>query len=118
MKSFRQLILAAIFFLAASCQTKISQTVIQIVDGDQVYTLATAERLPSNLLAEANITLSPADRLLYLGAAIPLDQPLPEAQSYTLQVRRAVTLTLVKPDGEQTIQTAAFTVGQALVEAG
>ena len=118
MKSFRQLILAAIFFLAASCQPKISQTVIQIVDGDQVYTLATAERLPSNLLAEASITLSPADRLLYLGAAISLEQPLPEAQSYTLQVRRAVTLTLVKPNGEQTIQTAAFTVGQALAEAG
>ena len=118
MKSFRRLVLVAIFFLTASCQPKTSQTAIQIIDGDQVSTLATAERIPANLLAEANITLSPADRLLYLGAAIPLDQPLPEAQSYTLQIRRAVTLTLVKPDGEQTIQSSAFTVGQALAEAG
>jgi uncharacterized protein YabE (DUF348 family) len=118
MKTFRRLILVAIFFFTASCQPTTSLPAIQIVDGDQVYTLATAERLPSKLLAEANIALSTADRLLYLGTAIPLDQPLPEAQSYTLQVRRAVTLILVKPDGQQTIQTAAFTVGQALAEAG
>jgi len=118
MKFPQRLVLAAMLFLAVSCQPKVSQTAIQILDGEQVYTIATAERLPSKLLAEANITLSPADRLLYLGAAIPLDQPLPEAQAYTLQVRRAVTLTLVTPDGEQVIETAAFTVGQALAEAG
>jgi len=118
MKSFKWLILAVIVFFTASCQPKTSQTAIQIVDGDQTYTLATAERLPSKLLAEANITLSPADRLFYQGVDIPLDQPLPEAQSYTLQIRRAVTLTLAKPNGQQIIQTAAFTVGQALGEAG
>ncbi|MDI6770035.1 MAG: ubiquitin-like domain-containing protein [Anaerolineales bacterium] len=118
MKSFLRLILAVVVFSTASCQPKVSQNAIQIVDGDQVYTLATAERLPSKLLAEANISLSPTDRLLYLGQSIPLDQPLPEAKSYTLQVRRAVALTLVKPDGQQTIQTSAFTVGQALTEAG
>jgi len=118
MKSFQWLILTVTLLWLTACQPKASQTAIQIVDDEQIYTLATAERLPSKLLAEANITLSPADRLLYLGAPIPLDQPLPEAQSYTLQVRRAVTLTLAKPDGQQTIQTSAFTVGQALAEVG
>ena len=118
LKLASRLLIAGILLVLVSCQPQTTQTPITILDGDQVYTLATTERLPSKLLAEANISLAPADRLLYLGAAIPLDQPLPEAQSYTLQVRRAVTLTLVKPDGEQTIQTAAFTVGQALTEAG
>jgi len=118
LKLASRLLIAGILLVLVSCQPQTTQTPITILDGDQVYTLATTERLPSKLLAEANISLAPADRLLYLGAAIPLDQPLPEAQSYTLQIRRAVTLTLVKPDGEQTIQTAAFTVGQALTEAG
>jgi uncharacterized protein YabE (DUF348 family) len=43
---------------------------------------------------------------------------LDSGQVYKLQVRRAVALTLVKPDGQQTIQTSAFSVGQALTEAG
>jgi uncharacterized protein YabE (DUF348 family) len=43
---------------------------------------------------------------------------LDSGQVYKLQVRRAVALTLVKPDGQQTLQTSAFSVGQALTEAG
>jgi uncharacterized protein YabE (DUF348 family) len=113
-----RLLIAGILLVLVSCQPQTTQTPITILDGNQVYTLATAERLPSKLLAEANISLSPADRLLYLGAAIPLNQPLPEARSYTLQIRRATTLTLVTPDGQQTLQTSALTIGQALAEAG
>jgi uncharacterized protein YabE (DUF348 family) len=115
MKLFRWLVLALLLFLA-SCQT--SAIPVTIFSGGKTYTLNSAERVPSALLAAAGLALGPADRLLYLGTVIPLDRPLPEAQSYTLQVRRALTLTLVKPTGEQTIQTAAFTVGQALTEAG
>jgi uncharacterized protein YabE (DUF348 family) len=111
-------LLVGILIFLTSCQLQTAKTSIFIQDGGQVYTLATSEHLPTKILAEANIILSPADRLLYQGVAIPLDQPLPEAQSYTLQVRRAVTLTLVTPDGQQVIETSAFTVGQALAEAG
>lgn len=107
-----------ILLFIASCQPQNVQTPIIILDGGQVYTLSSTERLPAKLLAEANISLSPADRVLYLGPVVSLDQPLPEAKAYILQVRRAVTLTLVTPEGTQTIQTSAFTVGQALTEAG
>jgi uncharacterized protein YabE (DUF348 family) len=43
---------------------------------------------------------------------------LPAAPAYVLQIRRAVTLTLVTPQGTRPIQTSAFTVGQALAENG
>jgi uncharacterized protein YabE (DUF348 family) len=118
MKFIKWLILTASLFFVASCQPQPSKTPITIQDSGQTYTLASAEHLPSKLLAEAGLTLSAHDRLLYLGAAIPLDQPLPEATAYTLQIRRAVTLTLIQPDGGQTLQTSAFTVAQALNEAG
>jgi uncharacterized protein YabE (DUF348 family) len=103
--------------MLSSCQ-KISTTVTLLVDG-QVYTLAIPPgRLPADILSEAGITLGANDRLLSIGSPIPPDQPLPEAASYTLSVRRAVTLTLLTPEGSRTIQTSAFTVGQVLMEAG
>ena len=46
----------------------------------------------------------------------PLDQPITN-YPITLQIRRAVPLTLITPDGEQQIQSSAFTVGEALQEA-
>lgn len=103
--------------LLSSCQ-RIGTTVTLLVDG-QVYSLAIPpQRLPADVLSEAGITLGANDRLLSLGSPIPPDQPLPEAPSYMLSVRRAVTLTLITPEGPQTFQTSALTVGQALTEAG
>jgi uncharacterized protein YabE (DUF348 family) len=102
--------------LLSACQT--TQTPVTILDGGQSSTLNTTERLPAKLLTEAGITLGANDRLLYLGASVPLDTNLPESSAYTLVVRRAVALTVVAPDGTQTIQTSALTVGQALTEAG
>jgi resuscitation-promoting factor RpfB len=114
-KKIGWLVLIFLTFFSACQTTKASVT---IVDGDHVVTLSTGQRLPSELLTEAGITLGPDDRLLCLGTALPLDQPLPTANSCTLVVRRAVALTLVTPVGRQILQTSAQTVGQALVEAG
>ncbi len=118
MKSWPSILFTLVSLLIlASCQGA-SATVTLLAD-EQVVTLAAPpQSLPADLLSEARITLGADDRLLYLGSPVPLDRPLPEAASYTLTVRRAVTLTLVKPDGQQTIQTSALTVGQALAEAG
>ena len=111
------LFLLIILSLLSSCQTT-TLPITLLADG-KTYTLAiTAQRLPVNLIAEAGVTLGVNDRLLYLGARIPLDQPLPEANSYTFTVRRAVALTLVTPNDTQSILTSALTVGQALTEAG
>jgi uncharacterized protein YabE (DUF348 family) len=103
--------------LLTSCQRS-NITVTLLVDGQANTLAASPQSLPADLLSEAGIALGANDRLLYLGSPIPLDQPLPEAASYTLRVRRAVALTVDTPDGQQTIQTSALTVGQALAEAG
>ena len=115
MKKIVRPILALLLLLSACQPRAISVT---ILNGEQVLSLSTAKTVPAELLAEVNITLGANDRLLYLGSSTPLDTALPDARSYTLTVRRAVALTVVAPDGQQTIQTSALTVGQALAEAG
>ena len=117
MKAFRRLILTLAFLLLlASCQT--STVPVTIFADGKTFTLNSAGRVPADLLAEAGLTLGPDDRLLYLGSLTPPDVALVEAGSYTLTVRRAVTVTLVTPEGTRTLQTAAVSVGQTLTEAG
>ncbi len=106
---------AILFFLSACQQTSAS---VMIIDGENVYTLQTPERVPQVLLAQVGITLLPNERVLLNGITIPIDRLLPEINSMQLQVRRAVTLTLITPQEPQIFQTSAFTVGQALSEAG
>ena len=102
--------------MVAACQTT-KKNVTILADG-HTYTLHTSIRTAGEILTSAKLTLAANDRLLYLGSPTPLDTPLPEAVSYTLTIRRAVTLTLITPDGQKNIQTSALTVGQALAEAG
>jgi uncharacterized protein YabE (DUF348 family) len=115
MKKFYWLLPLILVFLSA-CQT--AGTSVTILADGHSYTLVTNERTPAKILSAAKVTLGPNDRLLYLGSPAPLDSALPDADSYTLVVRRAITLTLVTPDGKKTIQTSAQTVGQALAEGG
>ena len=102
--------------LLTACQPRANP--VTILDGGQIISLSTAKIVPAEILAEANITLGPNDRLLYLGSPTPLDVAISDTANITLTVRRAVELTVVAPDGQQTIQTSALTVGQALSEAG
>ena len=115
MKSPRGLALFLAFFLFA-CQPATPPTVT-IIDGDQVITLQTDERVPSAILAQAGIALNPNDRLLLNGLPIAPNSPVANSP-ITLQLRRAVAITIASPQGEQIIQTSAFTVGEALQEAG
>lgn len=109
--------LGMLLFLLSACQGR-TTVPVTILDGGQTYRLSSAERIPAELLADAKLKLADQDRLLYLGASIPLDQPLPGANAYVLQIRRAVPLTLIQPGVQQTLQSSALTVGQALAEAG
>ena len=109
--------LVMVLLILASCQRQAEAHVTILADG-RTYSLTTSERIPGKLLSQEKITLGQKDRLLYLGATTPLDGALPDAPGLFLEVRRAVPLTLVKPDGTQTLETSAPTVGQALSEAG
>jgi len=115
MKLHPRLVLAFILFLFA-CQPATPPTVT-IIDNDKVITLQTDERVPSAILTQARITINPNDRILLNGQPIQPELPI-TTYPITLQLHRAVTVTISSPQGEQTIQTSAFTVGEALQEAG
>jgi resuscitation-promoting factor RpfB len=85
-----------------------------IVDGNQLYVLASQDRTPKALLAQAGAEYKPIDKLILDGFVVPLDKPLPSSGTNTLQVLRAVTLML----NGKTLQTTASELGQALVESG
>lgn len=114
MKLNRCLALALTLFLFA-CQPTTPPTVT-IIDNDKVITLQTDENIPSALITLAGITLNTNDRVLANGLPIALDQAITD-NPIALQIRRAVNLTLVTPEGQKPIQSSAFTVGEALAEA-
>lgn len=111
MKRYRWLAFMLIFFFIA-CQPAASPT-ITIVDNNRIITLKTNERIPSALLNQAGLALNPNDRLLLNGLPIALDQSI-TTYPITLQIRRAVSVTIDTPDGQQQIQSSAFTVAEAL----
>ena len=113
----RFLWLAPLSLLLVSCLEQTSPSSITIVDGEQIQTLNTDERIPVNLLTEARITLAPSDLLLVNGQPFPPEQSLPP-QTRSIQIRRAVRVTLVTPEGEHELVTAAWSVGEALQDAG
>jgi uncharacterized protein YabE (DUF348 family) len=99
-----------------SCASQ-AASMFTILDGENVHTLETSERIPTNLLAEAQIILKHQDIILVHGLAFPLDLQLPP-ETNMLQIHRAVPIILTKPGGEQELVTVAGTVGEALHEAG
>jgi uncharacterized protein YabE (DUF348 family) len=112
---FAQALAFLISCFLSACQPVTSSTVT-IIDGDQIITLQTNERVPSALLEQAGLLLSPHDRVLLNGLAIPPNQPI-TIYPIILQVRRAEPVTVTTGDGQQQIQSSAFTVGEALQEA-
>ena len=115
MKYLRWLACAFLFFLTA-CQPHSSS--VTIIDGDQIQRIESNETELPPLLEQAGVVLGSNDRILVNGIEAPLDQTQLVTDTLTIQIRRAVTLTLNTPQGQQTIQTSALTVGQALSEAG
>ncbi|HXD10828.1 MAG TPA: ubiquitin-like domain-containing protein, partial [Anaerolineales bacterium] len=114
----RKLTLAFVLacFLFA-CQPITASPTVTITDYDKILTLQTDERIPSALLTRAGITLNTNDRLLSNGLPVAFDQAITN-NPITLQIRRAVTVTISAHQGQQQIQTSAFTIGEALQEAG
>jgi len=115
MKLTRGLVLSFTIFLFA-CQPATPPTVT-IIDGDQIITLQTDERVPLAILTQAGIILNPNDRLLLNGLVTSPELPITNLP-ITIELRRALTVTIMSPQGEQTLQTSAFTIGEALQEAG
>src|SRR5688500_3058534 len=114
MKFPRLLALGAVYFLVA-CQPD-TLPIVKIIDNQQVHTLQTNERVPSALLSQAGLTLHANDRLLLNGLSTALEEPVVTIP-ITLQLRRAMPITIITPEGEKQIRSSAFTVGEALQDA-
>src|SRR6266487_488067 len=114
MKFLHLLEFTVILFLFACQPTTLPN--VTIIDNNKVVTLQTDGRVPSALLNQAGITINPNDRVLLKGLPIAINQPI-TSSLITLQIRRAVAVTIITADGEQQLQSAAFTVGEILQEA-
>jgi uncharacterized protein YabE (DUF348 family) len=114
MKHFRWLACAFLFFLAA-CQPHSSS--VTVIDGEQIHHIESNERALIPLLTQAGIILGTNDCVFVNGIKTPPNQTTLSG-SLTIQIRRAVSLTLITPQGQKTIETSALTVGQALNDAG
>jgi uncharacterized protein YabE (DUF348 family) len=103
----------ALLFLA--CQPA-APTTYTILDNGQVITLQTEESTPYGVLSQAGITLGHDDRILVNGRNANPDEAI-STFPITLQIRRAVPMTIMSQAGEQKLHSSAFTIGQALAEA-
>jgi resuscitation-promoting factor RpfB len=112
---FAHLLAFMVSFFLPACQPSTLPTVT-IIDNDQTITLRTNERVPSLLLEQAGITLDARDRLLINGLPTAPGEPI-VSSPVTLQLRRAMPITIITPDGEKQIQSSAFTLGEALQDA-
>jgi len=113
---FHPSLIMAISFVLFACQPSTPPTII-IIDGNRVSTFQTGERVPSALLAQAGINLKQNDQVLLNGHIATLDESITENQA-TLQILRTKVLTIVTPNGQQQFKLTAFTVGEAMAEAG
>ena len=102
-----------------ACQPQaLQQPLVHLLDGQNMITLQAHANTAAGILTEAGLTLDPADKVYLRGIEIAPDATLSPNPDLTLQIRRAVKMTLVTPDGPTTFQSAAPTVGQALAQLG
>lgn len=102
-------------FLAFACQPALPSSVT-ILDNDKVILVQTDEKIPASILDEAGITLNTNDRVLVNGLTVDPTLSISGLPT-TIQIRRAIGITVNTSDGQKQIQTSAFTLGEALHEA-
>jgi len=105
-----------VFLTSTGDAGRSSQVHIQ-ADG-QARTVTSLERLPANLLALAGVRLFPSDQVLADGLNVAPGAPLPLAATHSLQVRRAVLVTLQDGPRSLSFLSTSVTLGQALADAG
>ena len=107
----------ALLVLLVACQPQAPLETVDILDGETHISQPVNSRIPAEILADAGISLGSLDKLSVNGEEADPNTRL-NCEVCTLQIRRAVTLILVTPDGIQDLTTSAWTVGEALNEYG
>jgi uncharacterized protein YabE (DUF348 family) len=87
------------------------------IEGER-QTMQTAETLPANILAAADVLLYPGDRVWVNGVRLEDPSKAMEEKPTFIRVVRAAPITLTASDYTTTIYSAAPTLGEALWEAG
>jgi uncharacterized protein YabE (DUF348 family) len=103
-------------FLLVACQPQTTSTTITVLEGGNIHQIQTDERVPLLIITAEKIPFAAGDRVYINGQPIREDQPLSGTQNLTLQIRHAVSATLVTPGGEQILNSTAWTVGEVLRE--
>ena len=83
-------------------------------DGALVSSRWATEREPGKLLAAAGVTPGAEDQVLWNGAAVKLDQALPDAPAYVVQVRPALRATVTINTADHSLACQGPTLGDAL----
>ena len=104
-------------FLITACQPQTPPNTIHFIDGEKVRTLPASSRVPTEILAENGIFLESADRVLVNGQTVDAYARM-DCETCTIQIQRAVKMTLITPYEEVEFTTAAPTIGDALAELG
>ncbi len=92
---------------------------VQVMADGKVVSVISPERTPSNLVAQAGVTINPADVLLSNGLPVDPNLPFPlDSQSIALQVVRSISFTLTVDGKSKDLSSTAPTLGSALWAAG
>ena len=110
-------ILWLVFIFLVACQPQTPPDTLHFIDDEEYRALPATSRVPAEILAKNGIALKPADRILVNGEVADLTAPM-DCENCTLQIQRAVKMTLITPYEEVEFETAAPTVGDALAELG
>ena len=111
----KRFLLIALIFLFA-CQPATARVTL-LVDG-QARNVTADNATASEILAQAGITFSASDKVLVNGVVQNLNQTLSQTGAVTVQLLRAVPVTLIAPHGQVTLNTSAPTVAGVILEAG
>ncbi len=98
--------------------TPSTQADVPILIEGSIHTFPLGDRIPAHMLTQAGIPFSPDDRLLLNGSPVPWDSPLPDQAVLYLELKRARPVLIITPVQTFLLQTAAATVGEALLSLG
>ena len=113
----RTLWLTLILIIISACQPQTPFDTISFIDGENYRSLPASSHIPAEIFAENKISLASADRVLLNGQIIDANTVM-DCDICTIQIQRAVIVSLTTPYQDLEVVTAAPTVGDVLTDLG
>lgn len=90
----------------------------QILVNGHSISFISRDRVPGKILSALKLTLNPGDRILVDGTPVSSEAQLLPTRYHTLEIRRAVEITLQDGTAMRSFYSAAPTIGEALWDEG